>query len=179
MKYRSFDSGILLCFQDFVFYILLLHRSYFIELILNFSGRSRCQETYDYVYCKTKKKCRKQFVNTKCTAHRTDQEFPYKYHNAAADHSAESTLECGAFPEQCQQNKRSKGSTKACPCKGYDLENLAVRVTCDKYTDQCDNKNGDTCDQHTGLFAHVFHKYFFQNVLRSTGRSSEQLRVRS
>ena len=67
MKYRSFDSGILLCFQDFVFYILLLHRSYFIELILNFSGRSRCQETYDYVYCKTKKECRKQFVNTKCT----------------------------------------------------------------------------------------------------------------
>lgn len=117
MKYRSFDSGILLCFQDFVFYILLLHRSYFIELILNFSGRSRCQETYDYVYCKTKKECRKQFVNTKCTAHRTDQKFPYKYHNAAADHSAESTLECGAFPEQCQQNKRSKGSTKACPCK--------------------------------------------------------------
>ena len=136
MKYRSFDSGILLCFQDFVFYILLLHRSYFIELILNFSGRSRCQETYDYVYCKTKKECRKQFVNTKCTAHRTDQKFPYKYHNAAADHSAESALKCGALPEQCQQNKRSKGSAKACPCKGYDLENRTVRVTCDKYTDQ-------------------------------------------
>ena len=117
MKYRSFDSGILLCFQDFVFYILLLHRSYFIELILNFFGRSRCQETYDYVYCKTKKECRKQFVNTKCTAHRTDQEFPYKYHNAAADHSAESTLECGAFQNSASRTSGPKEAPKPAHAK--------------------------------------------------------------
>ena len=168
---------IMLCTPDSQFGVISLHLSHFLKFVLNLFGRNRSQETDDHVHNQANQECRKKLVDSKCATHRTDKEFPYKYHNSTADHTSQCTLQSGAFPEQCHQNQWSEGSTETCPCKGYNLEYRAVRISCDKYTDQSNDQNGDTRDQHTGLLTHILHKYFFQNILRSAGGCRQKLRI--
>ena len=79
---------IMLCKPDSRFGVISLHLRHFLKFVLNLFGRNRSQKADDHVHSQTNQECRKKFVDSKCAAHRTDQEFPYKYHDSTADHTS-------------------------------------------------------------------------------------------